>query len=244
MATAEGVISARLEILSSSAKWRSNNGKQVNGLERLRLGQIVRCATWQARHRLEVPVDAMRPGPEATPSADVSRDLKSECTHLNSLDRPFDGLAFMVVDDSIDMGVMLERVIRKRAARQVWRETCVKSSMSSVKNKQTCPDAIISDYNMKPLTGLQFLQAVRVGVNPLIPRDIPFILISGHGEMEVVKCAQELDASGYILKPSSIKRIEDVISAALKKRLTLRDPSFYKTVQLPTKQTLAKLSEA
>jgi DNA-binding NtrC family response regulator len=208
------------------------------------VGQAAGCAAWRARPRLEVPVGAMRPGAGTTPSADVSSDLKSECTHLNLLERPFDGLAFMVVDDSIDMGVMLERVIRKRAARQVWRETCVKSSMSSVKNKQTCPDAIISDYNMKPLTGLHFLQAVRVGVNPLIPRDIPFILISGHGELEVVKCAQELDASGYILKPSSIKRIEDVISAALKKRLTLRDSSFYKNVQLPTKQPLVNLSEA
>lgn len=59
---------------------------------------------------------------------------------------------------------------------------------------------IISDYSMPGMTGLEFLELIRK--NPLLAR-VGFFMLSGSGEVELVRRAEKLGASGYIVKPFS-----------------------------------------
>ncbi len=56
-------------------------------------------------------------------------------------------------------------------------------------------DAIVSDYMMEPMDGLEFLQALREE-----ERETPFILFTGAGDTGLAKRAYDLGADGYIEK--------------------------------------------
>lgn len=129
-------------------------------------------------------------------------------------EKPLAGLAIMVVDDDSDILFMIEQLLRSRGARQVWAETSVRPAMASIVNKQTCPDIILSDYNMSPINGLQFLKAVRSGINKHLPPSTPFILITGYGDLDAVKTAKALNVDALIAKPASIQRILAAVQTA------------------------------
>jgi PAS domain S-box-containing protein len=63
------------------------------------------------------------------------------------------------------------------------------------KMQTTCYDAIVSDYEMKPTNGLEFLKELRENKNTT-----PFILLTGRGREEVAIQALNLGADGYINK--------------------------------------------
>jgi CheY-like chemotaxis protein len=152
-------------------------------------------------------------------------------TQLSS-DKLFVGLTFMVVDDNTDIAVLAERMLRARGARQVWRETGVKQAMASVSTTHTSPSLILSDNRMSPLTGLQFLQAIRMGINKYIPRDTPFVLMTGFSEVGTVTTARELDVQGFVAKPASIQTMVQAIQKALSQKFTLKSPESYRAVKL------------
>jgi len=78
-------------------------------------------------------------------------------------------------------------------------------------------DAIVSDYLMPDIDGLEFLKTVR-GTDD----DIPFILFTGHGREEVVIQALDLGVSGYMEKgydnDSMFAELEHRILQAVYKR--------------------------
>lgn len=53
-------------------------------------------------------------------------------------------------------------------------------------------DCVIADYDMPRMDGLDLLRRVRE-TNP----DLPFLIVTGHGNMEVAAEAREAGASGY-----------------------------------------------
>ena len=60
------------------------------------------------------------------------------------------------------------------------------------------PDLIISDYNMPEMDGLGLLRAVR---GHPVARKIPFILLTGRGDRELVVKAAQAGANNYLIKP-------------------------------------------
>jgi two-component system chemotaxis response regulator CheY len=59
-------------------------------------------------------------------------------------------------------------------------------------------DLIISDYNMPEMDGLALLRAVRS--HPVV-RKVPFILLTGRGDRELVVKAAEAGVNNYLVKP-------------------------------------------
>ena len=60
---------------------------------------------------------------------------------------------------------------------------------------------IISDWNMEPVTGLDFLKSVRA--DPAT-KDITFIMLTGESKMENVVVAKQAGVSNYIVKPFNL----------------------------------------
>ncbi len=144
----------------------------------------------------------------------------------------FSTMRFLVVDDEPFMLGMLERMLRQFKAGTILKAHEGAEALRSVKDNLSQVECIVSDFNMKPVNGLQLLQAVRTGLNPRIPRDQAFIMLTGHGETEVVKSAIMLDVNGYLMKPVAPEKLAQTLERVLKKPIDLKDAAYYKSVNI------------
>jgi two-component system chemotaxis response regulator CheY len=73
-------------------------------------------------------------------------------------------------------------------------------------------DLILSDVNMPNMNGLDFVKAVKekLGTPP------PIVMITTEGSEEVVKEAMTRGAKGYLKKPFTPEKIQEVIGPFLK----------------------------
>jgi two-component system chemotaxis response regulator CheY len=73
-------------------------------------------------------------------------------------------------------------------------------------------DLILSDVNMPNMNGLDFVKAVtaKLGTPP------PIVMITTEGSEEVVKEAMSRGAKGYLKKPFTPEKIQEVIGPFLK----------------------------
>jgi two-component system chemotaxis response regulator CheY len=73
-------------------------------------------------------------------------------------------------------------------------------------------DLIISDYNMPEMDGLGLLRSIRGHPSA---RRVPFILVTGRGDRELVVKAAQAGANNYVVKPFTADilrtKIEQVI---------------------------------
>lgn len=73
-------------------------------------------------------------------------------------------------------------------------------------------DLVFLDLMMPEMDGLAFLR--QKGADPTI-RDIPVIVCSALGEKDTVEKARELGAAGYIVKPFTLKAVEERFREAM-----------------------------
>jgi CheY-like chemotaxis protein len=103
---------------------------------------------------------------------------------------------FLLVDDESFMLGLIDRVLKQCQAGRILRAPNGARALDLFRSNTAQVDCIIADLNMKPMNGLEFLQAVRTGVNKKIPREQPFIMLTGHGESDAVRAAIALDVHG------------------------------------------------
>lgn len=144
---------------------------------------------------------------------------------------------FLIVDDEVFMLGLIERMLKECKAGVIMKANDGGQALRAIKDNFTQVDCIISDYNMKPVNGLQLLQGVRLGVNAKIPREQAFIMLTGHGESDVVKTAIALDVSGYVVKPVALDKLVQTIEKVFARSAEVKDPEYYRTIKIPKVQT-------
>src|SRR6266850_2394117 len=101
-------------------------------------------------------------------------------------------LKVLVVDDQLSMRQVTRMALEKIGVRLIH----------EAENGQTALrqplDLIISDFNMPEMDGLGLLRAVRG--HPAV-RKLPFILITGRGDRELVVKAAQAGVNNYLVKP-------------------------------------------
>jgi two-component system, chemotaxis family, chemotaxis protein CheY len=137
---------------------------------------------------------------------------------------------FLVVDDMPEMIETVVRMLKHYGASDFFRSATAEEALAIAASQKI--DCIISDFNMAPLTGLQLLSRIRTGAQSGVPRDQRFILLTGHGEADVVRSAMALDASGYVVKPVSLKMLVQAVERAFSRPMTLKAVSAYQAVKL------------
>jgi len=75
------------------------------------------------------------------------------------------------------------------------------------------PGIVVSDVRLPGISGMELLDAMRC-----YDRDIPVILITGHGDVSMAVQAMRQNAYDFIEKPFHSERLLDVIRRALEKR--------------------------
>jgi two-component system nitrogen regulation response regulator NtrX len=94
------------------------------------------------------------------------------------------------------------------------------------KIKNTDYDLVLCDIKMPKLDGVELLEAVKK-----IKPEIPMVMISGHGDMEIAINTMRLGAFDYISKPPDLNRLLNTVRNALdKKQLVVENKILKKKV--------------
>lgn len=71
---------------------------------------------------------------------------------------------------------------------------------------------VISDWNMEPMSGFDFLKEVRAGAHN---KDVPFIMVTAESKTENVIKAKQAGVSNYIVKPFNAETLKGKIESVL-----------------------------
>ena len=72
---------------------------------------------------------------------------------------------------------------------------------------------VISEWNMEPMSGYEFLKRVRAGDRN---HDVPFIMVTSESKAENVLKAKQAGVSNYIVKPFNAETLKTKIEMSLK----------------------------
>lgn len=105
-------------------------------------------------------------------------------------------LKVLVVDDQNSVRQMTRITLEQIGVRLIHE---AENGVKAIDTANLQPlDLIISDYNMPEMDGLELLRAVRG--HPSV-RKVPFILVTGRGDRELVVKAAQAGANNYVVKP-------------------------------------------
>lgn len=119
-------------------------------------------------------------------------------------------LPILIVDDYKTMLRIIRSLLKQLGFDNVDEATDGTMALEKVREKQF--GLIISDWNMEPMSGFEFLKAVRANERT---KDIPFILITAESKTENVIAAKQAGVSNYIVKPFNAETLKQKLVTVL-----------------------------
>ena len=143
----------------------------------------------------------------------------------------------LVVDDESFMLHIVSTIVSKMLPGQLERAASGQAALNILSRYRDRIGLVVSDCNMKPINGLEFLKIVRSGGVQGVARDLPFIMVTGHGDEPMVKQAIEMDVHGYCVKPVAPEKLASVVKRAITQPIDLKPALNYRSLKLvkPTK---------
>lgn len=119
-------------------------------------------------------------------------------------------LKVLVVDDQNSVRQMTRMTLEELGFKHIHE---AENGVKAMETASVQPlDLIISDFNMPEMDGLGLLRAVR---GHPVARKVPFILLTGRGDRELVVKAAQAGVNNYLVKPFTAAilrgKIEQVI---------------------------------
>ena len=116
----------------------------------------------------------------------------------------------LIVDDQNSVRQMTRMALEEIGFRHIQE---AENGVQAMETAAVQPlDLIISDYNMPEMDGLGLLRAVR---GHPVARKVPFIMLTGRGDRELVVKAAQAGVNNYLVKPFTAAilrgKIEQVI---------------------------------
>ncbi len=147
---------------------------------------------------------------------------------MNTAD-PLANRHFLVVDDEGFIRTLVARFLKRAGAANVVEAADGGAAMAAIAAYDMTFDAVISDINMRPVNGIELLRAIRTGAGGL-KRNMPVLLLTVHGEAELVAEAMALDADAFVLKPVDRKSLIDRIERVLENTVPTATAAHYAAV--------------
>ncbi|WP_417828925.1 response regulator [Thalassospira sp.] len=123
-------------------------------------------------------------------------------------------MKIVVIEDDIYIRQVIIRLLRQVGFRSIYEASDGKSGIEQV--IRTRPDIILCDIHMEPMNGLDFLKALRNFKHPTLST-LPVIFLTSDAQSETVVAARDLDVSGYIAKPVSVRQLKEKLDSVLLK---------------------------
>jgi len=110
----------------------------------------------------------------------------------------------LVVDDSVSMRQMTT-IVLKGAGYTVDAAASGQEGLSKLDEQVT---AIITDYNMPGMNGVEFIQAVRSGE---VVASVPIIMLTTESDEQKMEAGREAGATAWLVKPFDKEKLLKVI---------------------------------
>jgi two-component system chemotaxis response regulator CheY len=121
-------------------------------------------------------------------------------------------LKVLIVDDQNSVRQMTRMTLEQIGIRHIHE---AENGVAAMQTASLQPlDLIISDYNMPEMDGLSLLRAVRG--HPVV-RKLPFILLTGRGDRELVVKAAQAGVNNYLVKPFTAQVLREKIEQVMGK---------------------------
>ena len=125
-------------------------------------------------------------------------------SHLN-----FEHMSLLVVDDSRPMHALLRQIV---TAMRIKAITCCETVAEAREEmRRTLPDIVITDWQMEPESGLDFVEWIRKSEDSPNPY-IPIILLTAYAEAQEVIKARDSGVTEVLAKPISVETLYNRIS--------------------------------
>lgn len=93
-------------------------------------------------------------------------------------------------------------------------------------------DCVISDHDRQTVTGLEFLQKIRVGNNLGVNRNLRFVILTGDGDKEVVRAALTFDVDAHAMKSIFQGGLVSSIERAFTRKSMLKSGPEYGAIEI------------
>ncbi len=117
-------------------------------------------------------------------------------------------MQILVVDDYRTMIRIIRNLLKQIGYEHVDEATDGSEALTKMRGKRY--GLIISDWNMEPMTGYEFLKEVRA--DPALA-PTPFIMVTAESKTENVIAAKKAGVNNYIVKPFNAQTLKNKIDA-------------------------------
>lgn len=116
----------------------------------------------------------------------------------------------LIVDDYSTMLRIIRNLLNQIGFKDI--DEAADGTQALEKFKQADYGLVISDWNMEPMSGYDFLKGVRAGAHN---SNVPFIMITAESKTENVIKAKQAGVSNYIVKPFNAETLKGKIESVL-----------------------------
>lgn len=111
---------------------------------------------------------------------------------------PMRNLDVLIVDDNANMRLLLRTILRSFGLPDIRQARDGTAGLAEIDRR--APTLIISDWEMAPMNGREFLRAVRrVGREPLC--FVPIVVLTAHASRQIIEEAFDAGATQLLVKP-------------------------------------------
>jgi two-component system chemotaxis response regulator CheY len=123
-------------------------------------------------------------------------------------------LKILIVEDQDSVAGLIRKGLRGIGFRQIEHQPSAETALAALHADSF--DVVICDYMLGGPTGLDLLDRMRSETDLA---DVPFIIVTGHGEEPIVRAAAAQRVDGFLLKPVSAEALTERIIKAVRKRI-------------------------
>jgi len=121
-------------------------------------------------------------------------------------------IRILIVDDYATMLRIMRNLLKQLEFGNVDDASDGEAALLKLQQNGGNYDLIISDWNMEPMTGIDFLKKVRADDKL---KHIPFIMVTAESKAENVVAAKQAGVSNYIVKPFNAETLKMKMSSVL-----------------------------
>ena len=112
-------------------------------------------------------------------------------------------LKVLLVEDQSEARAIIRNMLAELKITQIFEAPNGKEALQFIDSAYDFINIIMCDWNMPEMSGVELLRQLR-SVDP----DMPFLMITGRGDMESIVEAKTSGVTGYIKKPFSAAQLE------------------------------------
>ncbi len=124
----------------------------------------------------------------------------------------FGNLNVLVVDDDARLRTTVKTILTALGIAEIAEAADGAGGLEELRGFPA--DIVICDWNMEPMTGIEFLRAVRSEKDSPNPA-VPFLMLTSNNEMDRVLEARETGATGFLVKPVTPAALSERIASVI-----------------------------